>query len=144
MDTSITTPTLPANAIPADAIPAAAIPAPTTHTIVRDALCKAIVELEHAVELLEADDPATLREFLVIHVTNGEGRLFTDTILNVYAEWLVVEKRHGLSRHLAAKRLPKLMATLFGVAESHSLRRDDGKAARGYHGVIPVPDATPE
>ena len=82
MDTN-TTPVLPLNALPVDTTPAT-----TTKSVVRDALCRAITELEHAVELLEADEPATLRQFLTIHIQNGDGRMFTDTILECYAEWL--------------------------------------------------------
>ena len=135
MDTNIITPTIPANAIPA-----AATPAPTTHVVVRDALCRAINELEHAVDLLEADDPAALREFLLLHVQHGDGQVFTDALLDCYADWQIVANQRGLSRPLAAKRLPRAMATLFGVAESHSLRRRDGKLARGYRGIVPTPD----
>lgn len=128
-----TTPVLPPNALPVETTQA-----PTTQTIVRDVLCRAIVELERAVDLLEADDPATLREFLIMHIQCGDGQMFTDTILTCYAEWCVQQGRHGLPRPLAAKRLPRLMATLFGVSESHSLRRD-GKPARGYHGLVDTP-----
>lgn len=140
MNTNITTPTIPANAIPADAMPAAVTPPPTTQTTVRDALCRAIVELERAVDLLEADDPVTLREFLLMHVQRGDGQVFTDALLDCYADWHIVANLRGLSRPLAAKRLPRMMATLFGVSESHSLRRQDGKVARGYRGIVPTPD----